>query len=827
MIDGADRELVIAAARAELQRREQSRKRLLEFTRFVKSDYRVGAPHRLIASKLDRVLKGEIRRLMILAPRRHGKLLADSTPMLTTEGWKTHGALCVGDEVFHPSGKAIRVTGISAPGVADIRVTLSDGSAIYCHENHEWTVYDRNEGRRGWYTYETKHFMRESIRGGQVKLRNGTRGVYQLPVRGPLEGRPVDLPLHPYALGAWLGDGSSTKPCITHSPYDTAVIGRITACGYKVSAVCQHRATGVLTTYFSGPRPNVRSAFSGALHSLGVYGRKHIPEVYHQARLADRLELLAGLIDTDGYVGADGRVRIVTADPQLASDIIRLVKSMGWNACDSVQEATTSSSGIVGRKPVHYIGFQPTFTVPTALPRKKITRLAKPQRLSILNVERVTEKEIGRCIQVDSDDGLYLAGHNLTPTHNSELGTRKFPPFFLGHNPGKQIITASANAGLARDFGKNVRDMIKDNPAYRVLFPNTAIDEDTRAQGRWDTTAGGIYVSSSIGASIIGRGADCLLIDDAFSSRAEAESAAARDAVWSWYTSVARPALMPGGVVVVINTRWHQDDLCGRLLKAEEDGTGEKWEVVSIEAICEHPETDPLNRALGEAAWPQAYPVPDLLAIKNLDEGEFEAQYQQNPVPKEGLLFQADNISVLPDRPADIVRWVRAWDIAATEAAARRDPDWTVGALVGRTPGGRYVVGDVVRLRGSPDKVQNLIAQTAAMDGRTVSIRLPQDPGAAGKSYAQVLIRMLAGYDVHATPVTGSKATRAAPLAAQVNSGNVSIVAGPWNAAFMNEIRSFPAGRHDDQVDAAADAFSAVAVTAPPARRARFNLIGR
>ncbi|MDE2391052.1 MAG: phage terminase large subunit, partial [Rhodospirillales bacterium] len=170
---------------------------------------------------------------------------------------------------------------------------------------------------------------------------------------------------------------------------------------------------------------------------------------------------------------------------------------------------------------------------------------------------------------------------------------------------------------------------------------------------------------------------------------------------------------------------------------------------------------------------------------------------------------------------------VRAWDLAATKAIGTRDPDWTAGVRMTKTAEGRFIVDDVVRLRGSPDEVEATIVATASRDGRGVQIRLPQDPGQAGKAQTLYLTRKLAGYRVHAQPVTGDKATRAAPFASQVNIGNVAVVTGAWNRAFLDELSGFPSAMHDDQVDAASDAFAGLIAPAEPARAVNISFMGR
>ena len=160
----------------------------------------------------------------------------------------------------------------------------------------------------------------------------------------------------------------------------------------------------------------------------------------------------------------------------------------------------------------------------------------------------------------------------------------------------------------------------------------------------------------------------------------------------------------------------------------------------------------------------------------------------------------------------------RAWDLAATKDIGTRDPDWTVGTLLARHDDGRFVIEDVVRLRGSPDEVEATIVATASRDGRGVAIHLPQDPGQAGKAQVLYLTRKLVGHRVESKPVTGDKATRAAPLASQVNVGNVSMVRAGWNRALLDEMAGFPSAAHDDQVDAAALAFEALIAPPEPTR---------
>jgi len=192
-------------------------------------------------------------------------------------------------------------------------------------------------------------------------------------------------------------------------------------------------------------------------------------------------------------------------------------------------------------------------------------------------------------------------------------------------------------------------------------------------------------------------------------------------------------------------------------------------------------------------------------------ERDWASLYQQDPRPAEGALFRVGAIPLLEAAGVGPGRAVRAWDLAATARTGTRDPDWTAGVLLRREhAGGRLVVEDVMRLRGGPHEVEAAILAAAARDGRSVMVSLPQDPGQAGKAQVQHLTRLLSGYPVVSSPETGSKATRAAPVASQANVGNLAAVRAGWTRAFLAELADFPSGRHDDQVDALARAFDAL-----------------
>ena len=390
-----------------------------------------------------------------------------------------------------------------------------------------------------------------------------------------------------------------------------------------------------------------------------------------------------------------------------------------------------------------------------------------------------------------------------------------FPAWWLHRRPGNAVIAACHTAELAEHFGRQVRRLVIEHE--QALGYGLA--QGDRAAGRWSTTDGGTYFATGVRGPLTGRRADLVVIDDPVKSHAEADSAVYRDHTWNWFRSDLVTRLRPGAPVVVVMTRWHPDDLGGRLLEA--DGS---WTVLRLPALAEA--EDPLGRAPGEPLWPEWEDRAALERKRAIVGGRiWSALFQQSPCRNDGSLFPVTRIDVV--EATEELRSVRAWDLAATADGDGRDPDWTVGLKLGRELSGRFLVLDVVRLRGGPHEVENAIVSIAHQDGRAVPIGLPQDPGQAGKHQVAWLVARLAGHQVTASPETGAKVTRALPVAAQAEAGNLRLLRGAWNRALLDELRDFPNGRKDDQIDALSRAFSMLTEAPPPTRRLHLPIMSR
>lgn len=386
---------------------------------------------------------------------------------------------------------------------------------------------------------------------------------------------------------------------------------------------------------------------------------------------------------------------------------------------------------------------------------------------------------------------------NIPPRYSkTEIAVVNFIAWSLGRCPDAEFIHTSYSSTLsvANSF---MAKLLVESDEYREIFPDVAIRHDSKSKGDWRTTDGGVVYAQGAGGTITGFGAGkmrkgfggAIIIDDPHKAD-EARSDTMRSSVIEWFGNTLESRKnSPETPIILIMQRLHESDLAGFLLAG---GNGEHWDHVCLEAIQPN----------GSALWPAKHTIEQLRVMERSNPYVFAGQYQQRPAPLAGGEFKPDRLEVVEAIPAG-TRLVRAWDLAGTKGGG----DWTAGGCLGVTPDGRYIIADMVRVQESPEGVEATLKATATRDGRMVAIAVPQDPGQAGKAQIRTLTRLLSGYPVNSKPVTGDKVQRARPFAAQVNVGNVMMVRGVWNAALQDEMRNFPNGSHDDQIDALSLAF--------------------
>lgn len=392
----------------------------------------------------------------------------------------------------------------------------------------------------------------------------------------------------------------------------------------------------------------------------------------------------------------------------------------------------------------------------------------------------------------------------MPPRHGkSELGSRRFPAYVLGKDPKAQIISTSYSADLSSQMNRDVQRII-DSPEYQEIFPDVSLpsrkdkgylrnNDIFEIVGRKST-----YKSAGIGGGITGRGMVYGIIDDPFKNRKEAESKTIRDAVWDWYTSTFYTRLEKDARILIILTRWHEDDLAGRLLQqAQENPDADQWEVVNYPAVAEEPlhETDP--REVNDPLWPQKYDTDDLKKIKAaVGTYEWSALYQQRPSPSEGNILNRNWWKFYKQAPDRFEEVIQSWDCAFKD---NDDSDYVVGQVWGKIGADKYLLDQVRARMDLPATIQAV--KTLTGKWKIARAKLIEDK-ANGPAVIQMLNRQISGL----IPVNpeGGKIVRASAASPDVEAGNVFLPdpsIAPWVHDFIEEAAAFPNGSHDDMVD--------------------------
>jgi len=631
--DELEEYLELQEALSHTDRMELCRKDFIEFCKYMESSTIVGAHHKIMGGKFNEMAVSGNKRIIINVAPRHGKQIAHDVDVCYNGGFKRHGDLQVGDKVFRPNGEQVEVIGVTDESDSNWVVTISDGTEIRCHGNHEWAVRLRGK----WITKETRWFTEilktGPTKGQQRRLSHGIPGKrgskykFQLPNPEALE-RPErdDLDIHPYLLGVWLGDGTHSENNICFDPRKTEHLKKLELLGFEETRRYKHPNHENVHYVWYG-----KNQLMPYLRSMCLYKNKHIPERYLLGSINQRMELLAGLIDSDGSVDEKGRVRFVNTNKELLDSFYDLAASLGmmpyWM---KPKEPVTSTSGINGQKTVYTIGFQPHIEIPTVV--KPITRLAPHKRRSIVKVERKPDGSKGKCIQVDSEDGLYVVGKEMIATHNSFFTSQFLPAWYLGNNPTAYLMNISNTTELATGFGRKVRDIV-NSKEYQDVFPDVKIRADSKSAGRWAVEQGGELFAAGVGASVTGRGADLLIIDDPYTEQCMLQPSVFDD-VWEYYQAGPRQRLMPNGNILVVQTRWSTKDLTGMLVKEQvKNPDADQWELIEFPAIMPS----------GKALWPEFWSLEALNKVKqSIAPHLWNAQWLQNPTSEEGALIKRE-----------------------------------------------------------------------------------------------------------------------------------------------------------------------------------------
>jgi len=787
-----------------------------------------------ICEHLQAVTEGQIRRLLINVPPGCTKPLEINTLTLTTNGWKKHGDLVVGDYVYGQDGQPKMVEGITPHNYQEsYEVIFKNGSSVIAGHGHEWEVLRHNP----------THGPRTTEIVGTKDLVTGTRPDC-VRMHDPVNMPEQDLLIDPYVLGYWLGDGFSNEGKVCSDAADCEHLVR----DYR-GIVCKEQLaldksnaynTDFYYIRFEGLRTNLRT--------LNILNNKHIPEEYLIGSIEQRLELLRGLLDSDGTCENNGTITFCNTNKNLADGVSELAHSLGMQANT---RHYTPNKGTKGYKEVYHVSFKclagmKVFNLPRKQARCKPAGV-KAQRRYIKEVRRLPD-QIVSCIQVEGRK--YLATKEFILTRNSmttsvfwsawEWGPRNLPHY-------RYILAAHEQPLAIRDSVRS-RDLMVSEWYQRNWGQNVEFKGDVNAKTYYANTKTGWRMASSVGSGLTGYRGDRLILDDPHSIK-KADSEAFREDTLRWFSETLPTRLnkVDESAIVVIMQRVHERDVSGLIL-AEELGyehlmlpmefeperacyscvkpkyiQGAKLVKVSWNEHHKSWTPDPDSKIKkylvdprtedGELLWPERFPKKSMEELKKALSSwggsyAIAGQLQQRPAPRGGGMFQKSDFGYV-DRVPDghTHKRARGWDLAATEAKTNKNAAFTVGCKMSIIEGNVYIE-DIDRKQASPSGVEKMIKVNAQMDGHGVMQDFPQDPGQAGKAQKLAISKLLHGYTFTFSPETGSKEVRAMPLAAQCESGNVYLVRGPWNNGFVNEAALFPNGEFKDQVDAATRAYA-------------------
>lgn len=755
------------------------------------------APHiKKLSRELMRLYEGSdksYKRLCVAMPPRHP--IENECPVLTTKGWKTHGSLEVGDYVFSPNGEPTKVIEVHPKTMVDNCLEFDNGDIIVCGDNHLWKVYDRSN--RKYSLLETQELMKRKLK--QYATKKHETSTFSIDLVEPLNFPKQKVPIDPYWLGLWLGDGHHKRPSIiTHkkdvittksTPYE--IIRYDEKEGNCIEAIYSHQG------------------LTEKLRELGVYGNKHIPDKYLYNSLDVRMELLAGLIDSDGCVEKE-RNRLIFSNTNkiLLKQVYELLITLGFSVSVSKQTSDEQNNykkhsktnyEIDTKKDLYHLRAYSHISIPTKLHRKQLTN-KKHRRIGLNKAYKVKPIE-GNCITVENENGLYLVGKHLTTTHNSKssLITLSFPMWAIFHDPNLNILIITNSGALSEKFGIQLREYIDEYGKYFNVFLSDVkksssylmfCDKDKKLYN------GSIRLVGK-GGSITGTDADILIIDDPYKGLEEEFTPSALDKMNNYYDTIIEQRLEPHSIEIILHTRWNSYDLQGYL----KENDSESYKFMELPAISED----------GTPLWKERYTLKELEKKRErMGVRMFNAIYQQQPMDTDSDFFDLSKLKTGKPSNAQIIGKCRAWDLAGSTDEKGDANDYTVGVLMELYDDNSVCITDIVRGQYG-NNVKEVIKETAFRDGLDTHIIIETGVAGAGKLLYAEYQEQLRGFIVDQALPVKSKEDRATPFRNAMLDGLVYIDVGDEaKKIFKLELSGFPFAIHDDQVDAVSHGFNAL-----------------
>lgn len=784
-----------------------------------------------------------------------GKRLRLDEPIPTPSGWTAMGSLRVGDAVLGADGQPVEVVWCSEveenPDAWELE--FDDGTTIQCDADHQWVTLtddERDAHARLTEGYRaTRRASRPRRVGGKksakftaaISARNARLAkpkVAPPPARGNvrttseivatlrvgkagrsnhcvLNPEPLDLPraalpIDPYTLGAWLGDGTSSCGDITG--LDPEVWETVELAGYTVL----HSARNRLRHCVKG--------LVGQLRSLGVLRNKHIPAEYLRASAAQRIELLRGLCDTDGHACEDGGVEFTTTSAALRDGFMELLATLGIKPSCCAGRAMLRGRDISAKWRIGFFTSISCFRIGRKTSRQKTAGFrGVHDRRYIVDARKVPPVPM-RCIAVASESRTYLASRRMVVTHNTHVALQRFA-YHADRYPGYAGIIFRREMPMVTVGGGLWEEAMGMFPIFGAK-PNSG-NYSWRFRRRSMVQFRGLQLA----VDVIGyQGAQ--LAEFCF----EEATHFLESQFWYLFSRLRTKCGMKARCLLTCNP--DPDSWVRKLVDwwigpegfpLQERAGKKRYFFRDGNALVWGNTPDEVRELLPHVDWSAADAegnlenkpgsmrfIPALLKDNPKGDPGYAARLSQLPLVERerlkggnwnirnaaGNVFKREWYEIVDSVPGDILKKGRYWDLAATEPNPdNKDPDWTRGVKMSRHKSGLFLIHDVASLRGRAFAVDNLVQATAQQDGKDWTQGFWQDPGQAGKSEAERYRRELAGYPVKIHRASKDKITNAKAASSQAEGRNVKLLRGPWNDAFLAEHEAFPDFGHDDIVD--------------------------
>ncbi len=766
-----------------------------------------------------------------------GKLQRLTTPIPVPSGWTAMGDLVAGDSVLGEDGQVHTVLIAHEPSIPEraYRLVFDDGSELVAGGEHLWLTYDNAElaaltrndpewraRRRAKRPTKGPGGNRSELFSQVAAARNTQRALdhesapvtgsirttdeiaatlhtsrgntnHAIPVTAPVALPHADLPLDPYLLGVWLGDGSKSGGQITGM--DAEIFQSFLDAGFEMGTVQARTTNQAVQVCILG--------LASILRRLGVLNNKHVPLAYLRASIPQRLALLQGLMDTDGTVNGLGQVEFTNTNRRLADAVRELACSLGHKVRMRESRATLYGKDCGPKWVLKWSSPDPLFRLPRKSVKQRMTFRRTTRFRYIVACEPI-EPEPMRCITVDNPSGLYLAGESFIPTHNSIALLMSGSQFLnipgyaalLLRKSFSDLQKPRALMDIAEEWWGGMEGVKPDRQNHSYIF--TCLDSTGTDIGRSTLTFGALdnindrYKYQGGGYHYVGFD-ELTQFPERDYRYLFSRMRRSTDSFLARIPMRFRAATNPGG-------NFH-DWVYRRFIVP-----WEKWKFEGGRRPTRnfHPAKLDDNPKIDAEDYRQSLAELDPILRAQLEEGDWHIRPQ-------GRMFKSSWFKVIEREkvPFNCV-WCRFWDMAGTEEDAAKEPDYTVGALVGMDSRGNRYIADIRRWRVDPDVNDLMILTTKLDDTQHVVHGMEQEPGSSGKiavyHYRQTIF--YDDYTFRGIPSTGSKIVRARPVANKAAAGNVYIVQDNWNDAMMEEFDIFPDGIHDDQVDAVSGAFA-------------------